>query len=404
VVLVGDGVITETSAFSGTSVIALGGEGVIGYTASRVSGAGAIGVIFKNTAVTAGNARGVWLGKDSTLGLGIVPFPEYAALSDHLAGKFTFEQCLFDGFRQEAFFQENGSSLRMTNCFTQNCLKDDAYLSVQRAAVSLYSNDAHLFNCEFSSRPNFNNGAVTSASLFAAAVLMGGDTARANSFITNCVVEGSDVGLVLNQKGVRVNGGRADRNNGHGIVIRSANCVVDGTHAWNNSIAADNTYDAIVIESTGKGAKVWADVVTETVLTRHRYGVRDEVGAASDPADKSDIDVKVKNFGTAPVYQSQTTSGGVRYNSGAGITFADGATTPTVTGYENFRTNNSTPTAISDFVGGTRGQWVHLLVGDSNTSIVNSATLRTRTNANMQLTVNSVYSWRHEGSTWYMAG
>lgn len=72
-------------------------------------------------------------------------------------------------------------------------------------------------------------------------------------------------------------------------------------------------------------------------------------------------------------------------------TFPPSMTTPSIAGAKVWKTNNSGATSITGFTNGAPDDQIVIIARDSNTTVVNSATLRTKTGANVALTLNHAY-------------
>lgn len=83
-------------------------------------------------------------------------------------------------------------------------------------------------------------------------------------------------------------------------------------------------------------------------------------------------------------------------------TFANGATTPDVSQAAVWKTNNSAPTTIANFLGGVAGRLPFTLVaGDANTTIQNNANIVTKTGANRVLVAGAVTQFvTTDGAVW----
>lgn len=71
-------------------------------------------------------------------------------------------------------------------------------------------------------------------------------------------------------------------------------------------------------------------------------------------------------------------------------TFAGAATTPSIYGSKTWRTNNSVPTTITNFMDGQPGDERTIWSGDANTTIANNANIRTKSGANIVMTATDV--------------
>jgi len=76
-------------------------------------------------------------------------------------------------------------------------------------------------------------------------------------------------------------------------------------------------------------------------------------------------------------------------------------TTPSVYMRRKFKTANSSGTAITDFDDGYLGQTIELRVLDANTSIVNGASIKTATGANITCVNGLMYRFQNcPGDVW----
>jgi hypothetical protein len=83
------------------------------------------------------------------------------------------------------------------------------------------------------------------------------------------------------------------------------------------------------------------------------------------------------------------------------VTFADGDTTPTVAGGNNFKTANTGATTITTFDNGVEGQIIHVCINDNNTDFTNGASLILYRGTSWTASAtNDVISFIHDGTTW----
>lgn len=334
-----------------------------------------LGIVFTGVNIASGDARGVVLGSDVAL---------FGDATDVNVYKPYFGHCAFVNFRQEGFLYKRGNGCHLSFCFAENNLKDAAYLTQQRCSVAIYGNDATVTDCEFTAQ---NTGAVSSANLYKAAFGFMGGTARANSFISDTIGETSDIGIVIDQRNVRMSNVRGDTNFGHGFKITQAGCQASSCTAFKNSQDTDNTYDGWYVDAnrcsfsscfswsnaadTEKVRYGFNDVTNEAVLAwRNQY-----VGCLSDGAVTAELNINDAFFQT---------------NKGEEALIADGNTTPSVELYGRFRTNNTGATSITDFEDGYNGQELTVRFTDGNTTLVNSGSLITGTGGNIVVNAGRV--------------
>ncbi len=81
--------------------------------------------------------------------------------------------------------------------------------------------------------------------------------------------------------------------------------------------------------------------------------------------------------------------------------FANGAATPSVYGASTWKAPNTVPTSITGFSDGLAGQRISVWATTANTTIVNSATLRTKSGANVVMTATQVMEFiTYDGVEW----
>lgn len=358
---------------------------ILGTSTTELNNFACLGIVFTGVNIASGNARGVVLGSDIAL---------FGDSADVDCYKPYFAHCAFVNFRQEGFLYKRGNGCQLEQCFAENTLKDAAYLTQQRCSVAIYGNDAIVTNCEFTAQ---NTGAVSSANLYKAAFGFMGGTARANSFISDTVGETSDIGIVIDQRNVRMSNVRGDTNFGRGFSITQAGCIASSCTAFKNSQDTDNTYDGWYINAnrcsfaacqswsnaadTKKVRYGFNDVTVESIPAwRNKY-----VGCFSDGAVTAEIIMANSAFDTP---------------KGEETLIADGDTTPSVEQYGRFRTNNTGATSITTFDDGYNGQELTIRFTDGNTTLVNSGTLITGTGGNKLVTAGRVGRFYNFNGVW----
>lgn len=81
--------------------------------------------------------------------------------------------------------------------------------------------------------------------------------------------------------------------------------------------------------------------------------------------------------------------------------FANGAATPSVYGASTWKAANTVPTSITAFSDGLAGQRITIWATTANTTIVNSATLRTKSGANIVMTATETREFvTYDGTEW----
>jgi hypothetical protein len=82
------------------------------------------------------------------------------------------------------------------------------------------------------------------------------------------------------------------------------------------------------------------------------------------------------------------------------ITIAAGTTTPSVADGNLFKTANTSPTSITNFLDAREGQEIKIIAGDANTTINNNSSIRTTTAAHKALTQDVIYRFIRDGILW----
>ncbi|WP_425153955.1 hypothetical protein [Candidatus Palauibacter sp.] len=87
-------------------------------------------------------------------------------------------------------------------------------------------------------------------------------------------------------------------------------------------------------------------------------------------------------------------------------TFADGDTSPDVTGWSWFKVSNTAATTIDGFAGAVEGQEIVLIATTANTTLEdasNGSTLKLAGGADRTLAADELVRFIHDGTNWYEA-
>ena len=82
------------------------------------------------------------------------------------------------------------------------------------------------------------------------------------------------------------------------------------------------------------------------------------------------------------------------------ISIFDGSGDINTAGVSRLKAANNSPQNVSYFVGGVEGQTI-MVLGDGNTTIVNSSDIRTNTGADKLLAAETVYTFTLFDGVWY---
>lgn len=333
---------------------------------TQVVGAGLHGLFFRGEAGL--NSRGVNLSS---------------------ALRVPIDGCTFRYFQDEGLRIAGGNACHLKNLMALNCVANTTR-AAKIGAVYVAGADHWLHDCEITASVV---GAKTHASLYVVACLW----AASSSHITGNVFELSDVGLHLTGSHNRLTGIRADLNWGHGFELVGAGAnMLEGCHALSNSQDANNTYDGF---STGSGSQrnlFVGCIANSLTANKHRYGFDDAVN--SDAGKNYYFSSRSENHATRSFNTVGFAGSAVSFTEGPPKTFAAADTTPSVDGYGQFRTGDTT--AYTNFDDGVSGQQITILASHAAT-LTNNATIKTTTGANVTMTVNRRYRLTNWQGVWY---
>jgi hypothetical protein len=92
------------------------------------------------------------------------------------------------------------------------------------------------------------------------------------------------------------------------------------------------------------------------------------------------------------------------YNTSV-VSFTDGDTTPTVGAGNSFVTANTGATSITNFDDGQAGQYLHIVFGDANTTLVHNVTkINLTSDSNWNFATNDAILLIKKGTVWYEVG
>lgn len=295
--------------------------------------------------------------------------------------------CKWDYFADEALVT-NGLIGRFSDLSGTNCLLNRTRSS--RTGVFVFNGADN-----FIERIQGNTGitAIQSSDLYLCGILIGG----ANNYAVNLEGELSEIGVCVTATGAmhKLINCRADLNYGHGFY---GSAMMSNCHALNNSNGNSGIYSGFVMDNRSQLSNCRADGT-------HKYGL-DWISSA----DQSGLALKprVAAFhSTAHVTAAiaDTLFNGFLHTIYNGFQRGTGST-PNVEGIGTYIPTDSTPTDITDLLGGIKGQRV-VIFGNSNITLVRSSTFIVKgctSDGRKTMRLGGTYEfWRGNG-IWYEVG
>lgn len=206
----------------------------------------------------------------------------------------------------------------------------------------------------------------------------------ATSGITDLMITGNYVdctGWGSTGAGVYVGAG-AVRGQVTGNYVRACNGT--GTSNYGILVSGRNT-DFWVDRNTTAGTFSGSSFVLGAAL-----GAEAVAGGTRDYVGMSNFDLSVGSF-VPPTNLS---------NAAMIPLFADGGTTPSVAGWNAWRTTNTNPTTITNFTGGTLGQVIVIVFRDNNTTLTHGANILLRKGSNKTYTSDDAAMFVKDYSNW----
>lgn len=217
------------------------------------------------------------------------------------------------------------------------------------------------------------------------------------------VCEFADIGMYITGGKHRVLGNRFDTNAGHGFYNASFHSTIANNHAYRNGLdtgsgisfsdfiaetgtALENTYlgnISMAINYGGVGGHV---AYSFTDLNSNNASKNSYIGCIPGGA------LGGNSFAAAPLNFAADRGPAWQCLDGAAIDIA--GATPSVSNYKNFRTNNAGATNLSNFLNGTDGQDITVLMNDGNTTIKNGTTIATASGADIAPASGKAYRFR----------
>jgi hypothetical protein len=299
--------------------------------------------------------------------------------------------CSFSDFSDHAILALQGSVCTFQNLFVQRALMNRSRAE-QAGAIQLNVTDSFVLGGEFTTSQT-TEADISDANLYCAAGYFTG----ANNIIVAGQYEMSDVGIVSTGAYNKFVGGvRCDLNYGHGAIITGGGSIVGDFHSYRNGLAANNTYDGLVLGGLNTIASNILVVSLSSGESKHRYGIR---GAFTGDGGKPIVsNYSASNAETADI---DVGTSGIGVQTPTGIPKSLGAsTTPSVRSYGTFRTFSTTGPVITDFTDGFDGQEITILCNNANQTIQKNANINTATGKDLPLVVGLAYRFVRWNGVW----
>jgi hypothetical protein len=296
------------------------------------------------------------------------------------------KQCQFNNFADQAILREAGFACTFEDILTTNVLLNRTR-SVVNGAVEM-AGGADDFLTRIEANPSLTSG-VSDANLRVCALVIKG----ANCFLSDCIGEFGDYGIYTTGTQTRLINCRADNNKGGGFFCAGgslySNCL-----ALNNSQAAANTYDGFRVAGQGDS---FSNCSADNFVSTIRYGFNDTANFAAVSSRNKYVNCTSFGYGTAAFF----TEGFLGSSPiEPAIPLQDSTAIPDTTGTTFIVLYHGTPTTITNFTGGYSGKTIRLL-GNTNVTIANNATINTNTGANKVLLANRIYTFTRYNGVWY---
>lgn len=296
----------------------------------------------------------------------------------------------FNNFTEQAILKTGGGAGVFEDILTTNTLLNRTRAGYE-GCIDLDGADDFLNRIE----ANPSLAAVSTVSLYVCGIVYRGT----NGFITNCIGEFSDIGIVLlgGSKNKMTNC-RSDLNFGHGYLITGTRNLISNSEALNASQDTTDTYNGW--EITG-GGNVFSNITVNTSTgTTHKYGINDQVAFADIKSRNSYGVIKSTGAATQDINFSSWVGSVYAQQTGSPIRTTDGDTTPSVAYGQTLYINNTAPTSITNFDDGLPGQIINLYMQSHNTTLVNGANILTHGGNDMPLRGGFTYVMFNDGGLW----
>lgn len=301
------------------------------------------------------------------------------------------KNCSFNNFADQAILKDAGVACVFEDILITNSLMNRTRSVVNGVIEVTGGADDYLHRVQ--ANPGLSGG-VSSPDLRVCGIVI--KTPAANAFVSTCVGEFSDYGIYTTASLGRFMNCRADLNQGGGFFCggsaQYANCL-----ALSNGQAAANTYDGFAISSQGGN---FANCRVSQLSSTVRYGFSDSINVGAVSSRNNYVNCNATGYGTA-AFSMVGFLGSSPIEPGTPL--RDATATPDTTGTTFVVCIHSSPTTITDFLGGYSGKTIRLLAFNTNVTVANNATIGTNTGANKTLAASKIYSFTHYSGKWYEA-
>lgn len=303
------------------------------------------------------------------------------------------KQCGFNNFANQGLFTDTTTIA----CVLEDILATNCVLNHNRVAVigiiDIHGTDHFLSRIEATA----GLSAVTTSSLY----VVGINVSMTNGFVSNCIGEFSDIGIYIGAGQNSFVNTRADINAGHGFYLAAAGNMFSACKAINNSQDTTNTYSGFYTPSNSNRSNTFSGCQAISTTSKvMKYGYEDLTSGNASNTRSEYIGCMASGMGTGSFFMDNFLGAGALCGNIANRP-ADGTTTPSIENISHLiLASYVTPTTITDFTGGTQNQTIRLL-GNTNVTIANGATIKTDSGANKTLEANKVYSFTFYGAVWY---
>lgn len=283
-------------------------------------------------------------------------------------------------------------------CVVEDVLTTNCVLNRARAAVigaiDLHGTDHYIHRVQ-AGISGSAEGTVQSINLYCVALCVRAWT----SWFSDLSGEISDIGVYVSGSQNVFTAVRADLNYGHGFYNLGGGNRFIGCLGLNNSQDTTNTYSNFHATSASSNNIYSGCLASDTQTKKARYGFEDMVISATGKNQYANC---LSTAALTAQYLMQTSNGSAfSFPAGTHKTLTANSATPDVTGYERFITANSTPTTVTDWLGGVQGQRILIFCNDANTTIQhNNVTIITFNSGNVKLVSGRFYEFVKMGAVW----
>lgn len=311
----------------------------------------------------------------------------------------TIKCCAFYNFSNEGIYIQ-GVACILEDLLLGNCVMNTTQ-ATPTGCIILGGSDNYLSRIE--AEIGTVGGSLFSSSMLKNGFFIGG----ANHFITQCVGEFSDSGFYLGTSCVNLVNCRADHNYGHGFFGVASQGSMVGCLALSNSLAGNNLYDGFNTNSgqSGNFVNCFAYVLPADGLNSsayaHRYGFNDP-GSFSPVANRNEFN-ECRSIGHVTGVFNANSTYPQSFTVGSSLLGGTGAT-PNIAGTTAYKSSDSSPVTITNFLGGIPTQDLFVF-GNSNVTIQNNGTtIVTSSGTNIVCSSVAPLYFKLYNGIWYQVG